>query len=139
MKDFGKFLFDDENKIHDSFSYKIVDSEDEIDYSSPQIDSNVNTPLTLSYINSNIKKNHIITDISQPLIFDGSILQRSNIPLSNLSCNISFNLCITNLLDEKFIATISIPISLKDNISSIYDGKFIQDLNKEKIKFHQVP
>ena len=50
----------------------------------PSIDKNLILPITLRYLNSNIKTNHTITSIEEKLAFDGRILKRASIPLSSI-------------------------------------------------------
>ena len=75
--------------------------------------NNLANPITLSYINQNIKTDYTLTDTSIPITYDGSLLKR---------CNISFDIYITNYLDEEFKTTVFVDIPLIDGEKSIYDG-----------------
>ena len=68
----------EENKINDSLEFNIVNSGD-ADYTKPVIYSNCQNPITLEYVNTNIEEDTIISDISTPLTYDGSLLKKSGI------------------------------------------------------------
>lgn len=65
----------------------------------PSIDKNLILPITLRYLNSNIKTNHTITNIEEKLAFDGSILKRASIPLSSIKMklHLTFTLLLTQV------------------------------------------
>ena len=69
-------------------------------------------PITLSYVNQNIKSDYIIADTSAPITYDGSLLKKCNIALNSISCNISFDIYITNNLDEEFKSSVFFDIPL---------------------------
>lgn len=109
----------------------------QIDYANPQIYTTCDNPITLEYVNTNIKENCIISDISKPLIYDGSLLKRGSVPISSIGCNISFNVHITNNLGNKYVATvyIDIPLSNEKDGSSIYDGNISKEISDKPINF----
>ena len=78
--------------------------------------------MTFSYVNSNIKSDYTITDISSPITYDGSLLQKCNVNLEDIQCSLSFDILITNNLDQDFKTTVSIDIPLTSEDSSILDG-----------------
>lgn len=73
-------------------------------------------------MNQNIKSDYTITDTSTPITYDGSLLKKCNIALDSISCNLSFDIYITNNLDEEFKSTVFINIPLETQEKSIYDG-----------------
>ena len=140
VNDFAKLTNLDENKINDSLSFNIVNSGD-ADYTKPVIYSNCQNPITLEYVNTNIEENTIISDISTPLTYDGSLLKKAGILLSQMKCTISFTITIVNNYNQKFVATVYIDIPLEDSMSgaSIYDGKLIKNIeNTNLVKFIRV-
>ena len=140
VNDFAKLTNLDENKINDSLSFNIVNSGD-ADYTKPVIYSNCQNPITLEYVNTNIEENTIISDISTPLTYDGSLLKKAGILLSQMECTISFTITIVNNYNQKFVATVYIDIPLEDSMSdtSIYDGKLIKNIeNTNLVKFVRV-
>lgn len=121
IHDFAKSDIIEENLITDSFEFTIS-SNDEADLSTPILYNNLANPLTFSYVNSNIKSDYTITDVSSPITYDGSLLQKCNINLEDIACTLSFDIYITNNLDEDFKTTVFIDIPLSSNDKSIYDG-----------------
>ena len=140
VNDFAKLTNSEENKIGDSLEFNIINSG-EADYSTPVIYSNCQNPITLEYVNTGMKENTIISDISTPLTYDGSLLRKSGILISQMECTLSFRITIINNYNQKYVATVYIDIPLKDSLNntSIYDGKIIRNLeNTNLVKFVRV-
>lgn len=137
LNDFAKSDITEENKITDSFEFT-VSSSDEADLSTPTLYNNLANPLTFSYVNSNIKSDYTITDISSPITYDGSLLQKCNIHLEDICCTLSFDIYITNNLDEDFKTTVSIDIPLSSENGSIFDGTLTvkQDTTYTFYRYH---
>ena len=99
-----------------------ITSDNDTNLNVPVLYNNLANPITLSYINQNVKTDYTITDTSTPITYDGSLLKRCNVDLESLDCSISFDITITNNLDEEFKSSVFIDIPLKDENTSIYDG-----------------
>ena len=129
-----------DNRITDKLEFKVLNDGD-IDYSKPQIYADCSNPITLEYVNENIKENHILSDISSDLTYNGQILKKSAVILSDIQSSVSFNIIIINNYDQKFIANVYIEIPLQDTVTgeSIYDGKMVKVIEKQNIvKFFRV-
>ena len=140
VNDFAKLTNSEENKIGDSLEFNIINSG-EADYSTPVIYSNCQNPITLEYVNTGMKENTIISDISTPLTYDGSLLRKSGILISQMECTLSFRITIINNYNQKYVATVYIDIPLEDSLNNtnIYDGKIIRNLeNTNLVKFVRV-
>lgn len=140
VNDFAKLTNSEENKIGDSLEFNVINSG-EADYGTPVIYSNCQNPITLEYVNTGMKENTIISDISTPLTYDGSLLRKSGILISQMECTLSFRITIINNYNHKYVATVYIDIPLKDSLNntSIYDGKIIRNLeNTNLVKFVRV-
>ena len=140
VNDFAKLTNSEENKIGDSLEFNVINSG-EADYSTPVIYSNCQNPITLEYVNTGMKENTIISDISTPLTYDGSLLRKSGILISQMECTLSFRITIINNYNQKYVATVYIDIPLEDSLNntSIYDGKIIRNLeNTNLVKFVRV-
>ena len=140
VNDFAKLTNTEENKINDSLEFNIINSGD-ADYSTPVIYSNCQNPITLEYVNTNMEEDTIISDISTPLTYDGSLLRKGGILLSQMECTLSFTITIINNYKQKYVATVYIDIPLEDSMSgeSIYDGKLIKNIeNTNLVKFIRV-
>ncbi len=121
LNQFAKSDFVLENEIVESLDFTVT-SEDEANLDTPILYNNLANPITLSYVNQNIKTDYTITDTSTPITYDGSLLKRFNIGLDTISSKLSFDIYITNNLDEEFKVTVFIDIPLENNGKSIYDG-----------------
>lgn len=121
LNQFAKSNLVTENEIQDNFDF-IVTSESEANLDTPILYNNLANPITLSYVNQNIKPDYTITDTSAPITYDGSLLKRCNIDLASISCKLCFDIYITNNLDEEFKTTVFLDIPLETPEKSIYDG-----------------
>lgn len=127
-KNVSKFAtseFLEENKIDNNLHFKISSEENE-DLSSPILYNNCANPITLCYVNNNIKTDYTLPNAFSQITYDGSLLKRCGVPLSSIACSVSFDLHITNNLDQEFICPVffEIPLELEDN-TTIYDGKVL--------------
>ena len=104
----------------------------------PSIDKNLILPITLRYLNSNIKTNHTITNIEEKLAFDGSILKRASIPLSSIKNEVTFTIHIVTNSNEEYIYPIhlQIPLQNEDNSKNIYDGSYSQEVEFNNCYFY---
>lgn len=127
---FSKNEILDTNLIQDKLEFNIT-SEDKTDLELPTLYNNLANPITLSYINHNIKTDYTLTDTSSSITYDGTLLKKCNILLNNISCNLSFDIFITNNLNQKFKSTVFIDIPLENDNKTIYDGNinFKKDIN----------
>ena len=130
IDNFSKSELKENNIIDKELEFEIT-SKDEIDLSKPVLYNNCANPITLSYINQNIKNDYTITDTSTPITYDGSLLKKCGIILNSIKSNFSFDIYITNNLDQEFKCTVYMDIPLEDANSSIYNGSITsrQDTN----------
>lgn len=129
-----------EESITKNIKYKVLNDGD-IDYSKPQIYADCSNPITLEYVNRNIKENAIISDITTDVKYDGTLLKKTGIILSTIKCIISFDITIINNYNQKFIANVYLDVPLEDTDvgTSIYEGKFVKKLeNTNLIKFFRI-
>lgn len=133
-------LLKNETKLTDRLDYSVLNDGD-VDYSKPQIYADASNPISLEYINSDIKKNQILSDISSDVTYDGSLLRRGSVVISDISSHISFNINIVNNYNQKFVANVYIDIPLEDTVTgdTIYNGKFVKKIESENyIKFFRI-
>ena len=121
INNFAKSDFIEDNPIQGKLEFNIT-SEETADLNQPTLYNNLANPIVFSYINSNIKTDYTMTDILNPITYDGSLLKRCNVLLSHLDCNISFDIYITNHLNQEFKSTVSVDIPLETDTQTIYDG-----------------
>ena len=97
-------------------------SKETTDFSNHILYNNCANQITLIYIIENIKTDYTILDTSTPITYNGSLLKRCAVPISNIESKISFEIYITNYKDEKFKSKVFITIPFKNDTNSIYDG-----------------
>ena len=127
-KNINKFATSDfleENKIDGSLHFNISSEENE-NLDNPILYNNCANPITLCYVNSNIRTDYTLPDAFSQITYDGSLLKKCGITLSSISASVSFDIHITNNLNQEFICPIyfKIPLELEEG-TSIYDGKVL--------------
>ena len=143
---FGK-LQEEEQPIvqqqNEKISFQIIDDSSQIihnnaTFSKPTIDKYLTLPLTIRYLNYHCKTNASVLDIENPLTFDGSLLKRVGIPISDIKNTISFTIHVINQLQEEYIyhVNLDIPLQSEDNVKSIYDGSYIFEKELENNYFY---
>lgn len=95
----------------------------------PTVDKNLIVPISLRYLNYNLKTNQIVSNINEDLVFDGSILKRASVPLYSIKNEVSFTIHIINKLNEEYFydVNLQIPLQNEDNSKNIYDGKYTDE------------
>ena len=82
-----------------------------------------------------------MSDISSDVIYDGSLLRKCGVVLSDISSYVSFNINIVNNYNQKFVANVYIEIPLEDTVTgdSIYNGRFVKKIEGTNlIKFFRI-
>lgn len=111
-----------------SISYKILSANQTIDYTKPQMYETYDNPITLEFVNKNIKENQTIQNTSDSLEFNGSLLKRANILLEEITPKMKFTIHILNNLNQEFICNYYLEVPLKDAEKSIYDGSYYTEI-----------
>ena len=140
LGDFGRVTANEGNKINGKLVYDIVKSG-EIDLTEPKMYANASNPIVLEYVNANLKTNEIISDTNAEVVYDGSLLKSTNIPLDKMKCTLSFTIHIINYYNQEYRATayIDIPIINTINNTTIYDGRLEKVLeNTNLIRFFRI-
>lgn len=123
INNFAKSEFEDSNLIDKELNYEIT-SEDESTLNGPILYNNCANPITVSYINQNIKTDYTITDTQNPLTYNGTLLKRCGIVISSIETSISFDIEIENNKNQKFRTTVYFNIPYEDATKSIFDGNY---------------
>ena len=125
---FAKSEINEENLIENELEFNITSSE-EANLDNPTLYNNCANPITLSYINQNIKTDYTMTDTENPIIYNGKLLERCNVELEKIEASVSFDVEIENNKDQKFRTTVYFDIPYKTEQDSIYNGSI--KLNKD--------
>ena len=132
VMDFGKFKMLEKA---DSINYNIIRTNDENnsnDYSTPSFYTDCSNPITLGYVNKNLKQ-YSATEDDNVVYYDGKVLKNADIDLEDIKCNISFTIHLKNNISEEFIYNVAIEDVLSSKDESIYNG-FVA---KMKTKFEE--
>lgn len=121
VENFAKGDIDENNIIDKELEFEIT-SDDEVDFSNPVLFNNCANPITLSYINQNIKTDYTMTDTQNPITYNGKLLKRCGVTIQQIETTISFDIEIENNKNQKFKTTVYFNIPYVDNEKTIYDG-----------------
>ena len=122
ISNFSKSDIIENNKINNRLDFNIT-SSDEANLDNPTLYNNLANPIVLSYVNNNIKTDYTITNTSSPITYDGTLLKKCDVLLSTIESSISFDIYITNNLEQEFKCSVYLDIPLETNTETIYDGK----------------
>lgn len=128
INNFAKSELEEKNKIEKELEFKIT-SENEADLSNPVLYNNCANPITLSYINQNIKTDYTMTDTENPITYNGKLLERCGVKLETIETSISFDIEIENNKSQKFKTTVFLDIPYQNESTTIYEGNF--KINKD--------
>ena len=128
VNNFAKSEIDENNKIENELQFETT-SEDEVDLNKPVLYNNCANPITLSYVNQNIKTDYTMTDTQNPITYNGKLLKRCGVPVNSINTSISFDIEIQNNKKQKFRTTIYFDIPYEDEDKSINDGSIVVEKN----------
>lgn len=128
VNNFAKSEIDENNKIENELQFETT-SEDEADLNKPVLYNNCANPITLSYVNQNIKTDYTMTDTQNPITYNGKLLKRCGVSVNSINTSISFDIEIQNNKKQKFRTTIYFDIPYEDEDKSINDGSIVVEKN----------
>ncbi len=128
VNNFAKSEIDENNKIENELQFETT-SEDEVDLNKPVLYNNCANPITLSYVNQNIKTDYTMTDTQNPITYNGKLLKRCGVSVNSINTSISFDIEIQNNKKQKFRTTIYFDIPYEDEDKSINDGSIVVEKN----------
>lgn len=105
---------------------------EEADYNEPNFYTDCSNPITLEYINQDLKNDYKITD-KDNVSFDGKILKSAGIKIEDINSKIRFKINIRNNNNESFSSWVNFQIPLND----IYEGNSIKSkvLDKDNYRY----
>ena len=134
---FGTPNIDLNYTIQNSLEFTVLNdnnSQNYIQFNTPVFFADCSNPITLKYVNNPIKENYVLTS-NEPIFFNGKLLQIADISLNDLSATIQLTINIENYENEKYSYNLSIPITLENENSSIYDGDILIENEYKNYKF----
>lgn len=121
INNFAKSELNEENLVEKEIEFEIT-SENETDLSNPVLYNNCANPITLSYINQNIKTDYTMTDTENSITYNGKLLQRCGIEINLINTTISFDIEIENNKSQKFKTKLYFDIPYEHETETIYNG-----------------
>lgn len=135
VNDFAKSEINENNKIKDELKFETT-SASEANLSKPVLYNNCANPITLSYVNQNIKTDYTMTDTQNPITYNGKLLKRCGVSANSISTSISFDIEIENNKNHKFRTTVYFDIPYENEDKSINDGSIVVE-NKTNFDFYR--
>lgn len=126
-KEFGLKQEIMEPKQTNNIYFNVIHTNNEneqANYNEPTIYTDCSNPITLEYLNYDIKTNYKMNEDSK-VSFDGNILESSGITPLDISCKVRFKINIINNKNEKYSCPINFDIPLED----IYKGTTMKAKN----------
>lgn len=135
VNDFAKSEINENNKIKDELKFETT-SASEANLSKPVLYNNCANPITLSYVNQNIKTDYTMTDTQNPITYNGKLLKRCGVSVKSINTSISFDIEIENNKNHKFRTTVYFDIPYENEDKSINDGSIVVE-NKTNFDFYR--
>ena len=106
------------------------------DFSTPTFFTDCSNPITLGYLNKNVKTNCEIKKTNQQIEFNGKLLEAADIPIEDVAYKLNFQIHLKNSLEESYVYTIDLNVPLKDENTSIYDGYIFKMMNNQAKEYY---
>ena len=123
INNFAKSELEEKNIIEKELEFEVT-SENIADLNKPILYNNCANPITLSYINQNIRTDYTMIDTHNPMTYNGKLLERCKVQLDEIETKISFDIEIENNKNQKFKTSVFLDISYKNSDDTIYNGNY---------------
>lgn len=126
VPDLGKCTFEEKHIINDRLDFKIINTDDTINYLKYELYCDGSSPISLGFYNKDIIKDFLPD--KQEILYDGTLLKDASIPLTSLNCSITFTINIVTTLNEHYVCNVNLDIPFENSENSIYtDGYITQE------------
>lgn len=134
--EFGKFndSIEKTNRIDFKILHTNADNENN-DFSTPTFFTDCSNPITLGYLNKDIKNNCNLLDTKEKVEFNGKILKTADVDLDDLYYELSFQIHLKNSLEQAYVYGVNLNIPLKDQNSDISNGYIFKVMHNQS-KFY---
>ncbi len=134
---FGKFEENIENANRIDFNILHTNEDNKNnDFSSPTFFTDCSNPITLGYLNKNVKTNCNILNSKEKIDFNGKILKIAGVNIEDVSYNLNFQIHLKNSLEESYVYTVDLNVPLQDDNSSIYDGYTFKVMHNQSKSYY---
>ena len=125
LEDFAKSMLLEENEEKFEFIVSLDGVND--------FQQNCTNPITISYINKNVKEKFLVKNTEQQLIFDETILKKALILSQDIEAQITFDINIVDAEEKQYKANIVLDIP----VNELFEGRKNVEMN-EYIKFEEI-
>lgn len=134
--EFGKYndSIENTNRIDFRILHTNADNENN-DFTSPTFFTDCSNPITLGYLNKDIKTNCDLLNTKEKVEFNGKILKTADVNLDEISYELSFQIHLKNSLEQSYVYGVNLNIPLEDQNSSIYNGYIFKVMHNQS-KFY---
>lgn len=135
--DFG--IYKDTIEKTDRIDFKILHTNEDNktnDFTTATFFTDCSNPITLGYMNKNIKTNCEIKKTNQSIEFNGKLLEAADIPIEDVAYRLNFQIHLKNSLEESYVYTVDLNVPLQDENSSIYDGYIFKLMNNQAKEYY---
>ena len=106
------------------------------DFSSPTFFTDCSNPITLGYLNKDVKTDAEIMQKDEKIEFNGQLLKYANIPIKDVAFRLSFQIHLKNSLEENYVYTVDLNLPMEDNNSSLYDGYVLKKMYNQSKSYY---
>lgn len=132
-------IYDDSITPTNRIDFKILhtnaDNEGN-DFTSPTFFTDCSNPITLGYLNKDVKTNCEILKSDEKIEFNGKLLKAADVPIEDVAYKLSFQIHIRNSLQESYVYTVDLNVPLEDGDSSIYDGYIFKVMHNQSKSYY---
>ena len=134
---FGKYQdgIEQTDRIDFNILHTNADNENN-DFSTPTFFTDCSNPITLGYLNKDVKTSAEILKKDEKIEFNGKLLKFANVPIKDVAYKLSFQIHLKNSLEEAFVYTVDLNLPMQDNNSSIYDGYIFKKMYNQSKSYY---
>lgn len=134
---FGKFTdgIEGTDRIDFTILHTNADNENN-DFSTPTFFTDCSNPITLGYLNKNVKTNCDILESKEKVEFNGKLLKIADVNIEDISYELSFQIHLKNSLEQSYVYGVNLNIPLQDDNSSIYDGYIFKVMHNQSKSYY---
>lgn len=119
--------------MSERINFRVLDTNNDTDFSQPYVYYNLSNPITLEYIHQKVVENFNVGIQNTSIEYNGKLLRTANVKLDKLSANLYFNINIVDINNHSYTCRVHIPINLNNNNYAIYNGELLENINTKNL------
>ena len=134
---FGKYSENIEKTDRIDFNILHTNTDNENnDFSDPTFFTDCSNPITLGYLNKDVKTSAEILKKDEKIEFNGKLLKFANVPLKDVAYKLNFQIHLKNSLEEAYVYSVDLNLPMQDKNSSIYDGYIFKKMFNQSKSYY---